>query len=443
MSLLSISRRSLAVFITALFLPVFQLRFASDSNVLKVFALLAVAGMVMAAFFLILGRRGINRPPWLFLALLAMVLFSFVMQSAITDVGVLSTFANIFLIVALCAFYFLIYSRTEYAGADFFLGSLWLSLTLFCSINLLLWSMGLYREWAVQFVIDYESGKALMLGSLGIDHDRVGFLLSSGFNSYGAPMGLLVGLSLLGYRANRRFYYLLGAAIALASILLTDSRSALLYSVIAVVLSIFISKKRRWGMGWLAIIIIPFLPFIMATIMALIGQYSDVLIRSDKDTASLGGRGIVWLIVFEKFRDFDLMQVLGYGHMGQVGAGIGSQMAMTDEFANYANADALSMHNSYLQTLVNYGYLGLCCYLFSIFSSYWLIRKLSRSGQLDSNQTAAFLLVLLICMFFSNTEAATVFPNQLFMPLITLVLFLHLRNTRPSRQGPTAPKFST
>jgi hypothetical protein len=70
------------------------------------------------------------------------------------------------------------------------------SLLFYIGENIILYLLGIQKSWSDLTVTDFDSGKATMLGALGLNIDRVIFIFSPSTNSFGAGSAMLLGLAL-------------------------------------------------------------------------------------------------------------------------------------------------------------------------------------------------------------------------------------------------------
>lgn len=417
-----LSRERILILIGGLLMASFQLRFAFDGVYYKLISVLATVFVLGLLTVLVNGSRGVIRVPYGVYAFFLLYLMSCVFEVVFSGRDIVSFFANIFSISALLFYCSILLTRDRFSGYDFILRLVASNLAIYIFLNIALLFFGVKKSWADQFVVDYESGKAVMLGALGIDAERVYFLLSNGVNSYGAVTSLAMGVALIYLR--RSLLFLVLFFLALATSLLIDSRSSFLFCGLALLMSWLVTFKGWWRLGLIFSFLIPMFPLVVGAIYFLAGFFlggQGVIFRTDADAGSIGGRSLIWAAALDKFSEFSLFHIFGYGNAGQVASGISAGVGSLQEFSNYVNADQLSMHNAYIQALVNYGYLGFFVFSFLLVSIYLGIAKVGRSGDLRGRALWGWLFCFYLILFFNNTESPIIYPGQLFIPFFVML----------------------
>jgi len=424
-----LSKETLLLCVAGLLMTAFQVRFAQDSNLVKAFSIVFSGGVVLFSALLLNGEKRVKKA-----SLLLLVYFLFFLLSYVTELffsrsfeGVVKVVGNTLFLSFAFSFSYLIFSRRRYSSPDFFLKLLVVNVSVYVSINFVLYALGLRRAWSDQFLVDYESGSAVMLGGLGVTADRVVFLLSNGINSYAPVVGMLLGLSFLSIKKGVWFSVLF--LVSFISCLLIDSRSSIFYPALALGLAYWVAKGDRWRSGFSFVALLPLLPFVNELLFLALGFLlgdQTFLSRSDSDAGSLNGRYIIWAAIFNVFSDFELAQLFGYGNAGQVASGATDAISATQEFSNYLSPEGIGAHNTYLQVLLNYGYIGFVFYIVLFFSIFKKIKRLARGGGLLWRHKVAILFVFFEIMLFNNTEVGVIPPGQLFLPMVFLASYLLL-----------------
>lgn len=248
-----------------------------------------------------------------------------------------------------------------------------LPILIYVSINLSLFIIG-FRE-------EVYSGKAVLLSYLGYGIDRVKFVFSNGINGYGALLGVLLNLSLIGFFLIKRLrnVFLLGLFFSFASLLLTDSRGPLIFSLlIFLFFKYYLKRFNRPKFLWL-IPILPLMgPFLLLSVLTLVSDssLSEYFARSSQDFTSGNSRLPIWLMAVSDFSNFNgLSHIFGYGEFGHYTAGL-SQVYGTEVFQHVEEgAEYMHPHNSYLSIALDYGYLGL---LFFILLQYKILSRVKK-----------------------------------------------------------------
>ncbi len=284
----------------------------------------------------------------------------------------------------------------------------YLSVVLFVTVNLVLFAAGLTSE-ATGFAEVGVVRKSVVLGLLGFDVERVVFLLASGVNYSGLLAGaaLLVGLVLLS-SPHRQGWETIAAwtslAIGLLGALLVDSRAAF---VVAGASAVLVRVGMRFAPGkmkWLAFVL-PLTPLLLLPVLGTIAQsgFGSALARSGTDIQGLNGRLGLWVLAAVRLGDVDLTHLIGYGYFGQITSGISLSFANLG-FGGYANPEYISLHNVYLQTIFDSGYIGLVLLLSLVFA---VIGRLTHFHRANPVARADVLVgVLVYYLMYGNIEVA-------------------------------------
>lgn len=261
---------------------------------------------------------------------------------------------------------------------------------------------------------------ATMLGILGIEIKRVEFFLAYGINSYGPIAGVSAISSYYlrlatTSRANRLTYTII-FGISLLSLLLIDSRGALLGSLFVLIFINFF-WKRPLIISW-AIMIAP-IAFMVLPFVTL--GYFEIISRSETDLYTLNNRTLFWTSIISYLSSFDIAHLFGHRLYFQ-----------PDSFKLYSlyntlntNSVYFSFHNSFLQLLIQIGYFGAFIFLS-------LVRHLSKllsndiHYKFDNYFYKLTISILLFILLLGNIETLMSPFSPFFFYIILFVLnFLH------------------
>jgi hypothetical protein len=258
----------------------------------------------------------------------------------------------------------------------------YIPVSIYVSLNLLFFFLGLQD-------VSHEIGNAVILSYFGLEIQRVQFVLALGINGYGALVGVVFNISLLGVWVIRRYnkIFLVGLFLSLITLLLTDSRGPILYSIlIFLVIRIVYVRVKRPKLLWL-IPLIGFLgPILMLTTLSLLAQtsYGAALSRGSEDLATGNSRSIIWTIAGSEFLDFKPEHhIFGYGEFGQYAAGLSQQWAYV--FGDVEGVEYMHPHNTFLSIALDYGYFGLSVFTILQFSVIRIIKKNWNSNRFVSS----------------------------------------------------------
>lgn len=235
---------------------------------------------------------------------------------------------------------------------------------LFLLANLLLYFLGFISQFQ-----GVGSEHAFLSGMFGFDTVRMALPLSYDTGSGGA----LAGLSFLGAITGIIYLNKMVQKIAcfgllllsLWAIFLTDSRGALFFGMVAILVVIFIPSLTLRSIKWL-VFLLPILPVLVVAA----SDYMPALLTSDVTEISRDGsslvtsRDFIWHAVLNKLATFDPIQVFGYGLFGQLPSGVSLEyIELFIERADFSEAALMPTHNNILQLVMDVGYFGMLVYL--------------------------------------------------------------------------------
>jgi hypothetical protein len=277
-------------------------------------------------------------------------------------------------------------------------------------VNIILAAVGVTSTSA-----DIDSnGANKILSIIGITTTRVNFKLGGGLNNFGVMAGTAttIGLMLLIKSTDKttRLFGLISAAFGIAGISLSDTRAALISSIICILLALIPGKKFKSNILSNIVYALPFLPIIVVISLPTIENswIADFLRRDGDFAARIGiasGRDIVWKSVFQVLLNFDPIQIIGYGMHGQYISGASKEFSWL--FGERLGFSGKTSHNSFLQYLLDFGYIGVLIWLnwikkILVATDHNLIAKDNAARDFSS----AFYAATLFIIFGGLTEAA-------------------------------------
>ncbi|WP_343329148.1 O-antigen ligase family protein [Polaribacter staleyi] len=282
-----------------------------------------------------------------------------------------------------------IYNNRREGFLSNFLKFIYMPLLFYVILNLLTFLMGLSGD-------DSIDSKAVLMSYIGIDGTRVKFFLSVGVNAYGALLGILLTLSLVGFSVVKikKKYFLLGIVVSMISLFLTDSRGPMLYSILIffiIKLYFFNIKKPRF-LNFIPLIGF-FGPFLFLAFLSFLAttDYGESLSRSTADLASGNSRLTIWSIAITDFLSFKPdRHIFGYGEFGHYTSGLSPHWSFV--FDNQKVNDFVHPHNTFLSIMFDYGYFGLFIY---VFFQYKIIRVI-KSNWINQKELSMLLLANLL-----------------------------------------------
>jgi len=276
------------------------------------------------------------------------------------------------------------------------------SLGVYVTINVVFHFLGITSSAKRLFAM-YTKGtsEALMLSSLGIKTDRVLFLMTTGLNEFGLICGSVIVIwSLIFFNstnsAKLKFVSVLFLFFALCGILLTDSRAAVLFLLFTVLF--FALVKHYWKIiafaFFLLPVVIPLFLFNIDVISEHAMEYNVTSVaRNPDEVKQLAGRYIVWDNAFKFLSEFSLTHVVGYGLFSQAISGLSIEYYSLGKL--FQNPDRVTLHNSYLQYLLDVGYIGMLVFLLAYYS---VLKKLNRLRKCNSNIIYTIAIAFLFFM---------------------------------------------
>ena len=234
-----------------------------------------------------------------------------------------------------------------------------MGLVLYLFANVLLNVFGIGNVTEV-YLRDFDS---VLLSTIGLESMRVFFPMAEGINSFGMVAGLGFAIS-AGYLVkwlsakskslDRLIIPLLGSVLSIYVILRTDSRGALLFSVIAAGMILFFAFIRSKTVFLLTFLSQLSVFGVMTASLENIELLAP-LIRENSNL--LSGRGIIWQAAIDFLRDFEWIHVVGYGLSGHAKSGLIHEYSYL--FASYVNKTDIYLHHFALQSIFDVGYIGL------------------------------------------------------------------------------------
>jgi hypothetical protein len=312
---------------------------------------------------------------------------------------------------------------------------------LYIVINLVFYLLGIDTHDPI-YLTRYP---AQMLNLIGIKSYRVLFPMADGINSF----GLLAGAVLVGHyqllklhtRIVEKIAIFFAVLVCFIVILLTDSRGALLFSIISIAilyLSKNIFKYIRWSpffISSLPIFILIFAPGIFSTEISWLNRprsewtndqgsnlNQDCQQALANSSGMLSNRPIIWRSVVDELSHFKLIYVVGFGQRGQVVSDISERYACL--FASYSYNLSASTHNIWLQSILDIGFIGLIITVLLLVN---LILKITSQIDSDGNSGHKALLNILLYIILIGSIEAPLSPDYftifVFFIYITVSVF--------------------
>ena len=310
---------------------------------------------------------------------------------------------------------------------------------LYITLNLVFYLLGIDSHDLI-YLARYPTQ---MLDLLGIESYRVLFPMADGINSF----GLLAGATLVGHfqllksqsGKLEKIIVFIVLLVCFLVILLTDSRGAFLFSILSIVL-ITLPRKVftfvRWSpflISALPVVVIIFAPNLLSATPSWLNrpksEWTDTQgARSERScpesimitSGVLSNRPIIWEIVLDELKNFNLIHIVGYGLRGQVVSNISESYACL--FASYSYNLLASSHNIWLQLILDIGYIGL---IITLLLPVFLILKVTRlSFFVHNNYGYIALLNILLYIILIGSLEAPLSPD--FYEIFILLIFVSI-----------------
>jgi hypothetical protein len=378
-----------------------------------------VSGYFLVGVFLILvqlvafsGRAGLQASRldkkllYLYFSYLVLFLIS-ASRQIMTGEAILPTLFRIFIIISMSIIGIYAVSRSyTNNGFERFIKSLsWMAIIPII-LNFILYLTGVERASSVV-------QEASLLGLLGISTSRVAFYFSYGINSYG-PIAAIAFLAAYwsifwSERVAEKLIYTVIAIISFASMLLVDSRGATGASILAILLMSINFRRPK-----LLVLIFCLAPFLFLILPILEILLLSSFQRGASEAGTLSNRTLFWAAIFDYLSVFRVTHIFGHNLFFQ------PEGLLFYSMDNDFEMDHLyfTMHNSIVQLTIQFGYMGLICFLFLVRRLATILAKFLVVN--PNNQYVKFVSsVLLFVFFLGNME--TIFTPSVYV--FSLVVF--------------------
>jgi O-antigen ligase len=303
--------------------------------------------------------------------------------------------------------------------------SLLTSINIYVVFNVVSFALG-FRALNSAY-IETGTGKATILSLMGISTERVLFPFALGVNGFGVIAGAAVVIAFILFQRTRkwlRFLYLGYLVCALIGVLATDSRGAMVFALLAIILISF--SHRSWLKHWrILVIFTPIFPFLIMAISKLIGATLS-LAKLSRGTTILSFREIIWANVFAYLKanaGFNLLW--GYGYLGQVTSkAYQVYYSLLFSHLNVESPERASVHNFMLQNLLDIGLLGISLILIVLFI---LISRTTRTIETSGIYKAVLGFVLFLVFAGTTDLTLNVYNFHLFMPFLVFAVYFSSR----------------
>lgn len=300
-----------------------------------------------------------------------------------------------------------LFMRYVFTGLVFYLGA-----------NVLFHLVGMENQTEI-YLKKFDS---VMLSLIGIETSRVYYPLAEGINPFGMVggagfvMSVAMGIIMIKNRSKDIISWImitLGVSFSFYIILTTDTRGAILFAFLTVGLIVFV---RFFGNKIVFSFCLLTQPAVLIARENLLRNFTFLLpmIRSNSDV--LSGRGVIWQAGIEQLSTFNWIHLIGYGLSGQTVSGVVDKY--NHLFVSYIYTNRVSLHHFGLQTIYDFGYLGLLlAYSLMFLMGITLIRRI-RAYPDNQEAFLAFAFLLYIILAGSVSTIPAFYARELFVIFI-------------------------
>jgi hypothetical protein len=283
----------------------------------------------------------------------------------------------------------------------------------YCFSNLVLWALGVKNTTYIGVVED----EAQLLSLMGISMKRVLFPMAWGVNNFAVVAGFVLVVSVVRMmKSPHKLAATLMASVPLLCCLLTDSRGALLMGAVA---SLGAVLAPRWSGRAV------FVFWVLGAGIVLFQDFSAALTFGGRQGAtSFTGRELIWAAGVAEFLIPQPVHIFGYGLVGQFESG--AYLLYEALFRGYVDTpELISLHNTYLQTLMDTGYVGLMLLLMFLI---YAIRGLGRNAAVSADWPPVAALAALFFLAMNGLTEVTITIYHPWGTLLLVVLAFSLRD---------------
>jgi exopolysaccharide production protein ExoQ len=249
--------------------------------------------------------------------------------------------------------------------------------------------------------------------SLGGEAYRFAGTLHPNHMGINASLLLLSSLFFVRHRADRRFFLI--AAVAVATLLMTKSRTALSSAVVGSLVFVLLAfpRRNRTAMVLFILLIAGVTMAVVATdAFSSLGQ-TVLMDRANSDPMTLTGRTMIWQFAYDRIR----------GDWGRMFTGFGYGGFWTQETANALSQRAhfalAEGHNAYLDVMLQLGLVGLALYLCVVLGTLRIwIDIARRSASVPAAFAAAFICYALNHHVAESAMIAPTFPTLVLWSIV-------------------------
>jgi len=288
---------------------------------------------------------------------------------------------------------------------------------LFVILDTFFYSLGFTGEKT-----DLKGHKSVFSSLLGLDLDRTHFYLGGHHNNFAMTVGALMALVTLGiifgsYKRKFNVWLWIIVIFGVFCLLLADVRGAIASIIVSVVIVVVVTKLRATRI-LPVLILLPFIfTFLTSPLLSFLSSFGDIFLsslsRGEGELLTFNNRIYIWEACLEEITTFKIEHLVGYGQAGHAASGIEDRWAWI--------LPGRVTHNIYLQSFLDFGYIGLILLitsvLFSLRDSIWMYNRGIKEG-------AIFIGFLLYFCYAGFSEVSIGLYNHPFTSIFLLLLLM-------------------
>lgn len=276
-----------------------------------------------------------------------------------------------------------------------------IALIIYMAMNVLGLIFGLTSQFIMGLNLDVVTNDAF-----GIWNNRLLFPFTSTPGVFSVEIGLLTILlypKLIQYKT--KLFLAIIVSLFLLSIFCMvggNSRTAMLCVVLAI-LSRYLSQKYDRKLFVITLFFIMIFPIVISYVN--FDKYYSIfpnslasILRSNdpSEIFTVNNRNYIWKHAFDNLIYVKPIHIIGYGAFGRISSSIAFNYA-----APWQNPLLLSLHNGYIETVIDIGYIGIFVLLFLLLLTYFRItdKKINHLHR-DILTPKSLFIYMVLCNFF-------------------------------------------
>lgn len=325
---------------------------------------------------------------------------------------------NLAIWVTIALFAICVFSAAD-AKSMHFRRAVFYALTLYVTSNVVL-QIANVRSPQTLFLTSFP---AVLLSSIGIQATRTLFPMASGLNSFGIVAGasLVAAATVLLHTGSSRALRSIAALSVISSIyaiLLTDSRGALGFALVSILLLLVLRSRMPGSAGCLPLVS-PIMPLVIIFSLTLIPRTTvQQLARSGAGLQNLNNRTLIWETALAELSDPKPIHLVGFGYRGQAVSGVSEDYIAI--FGSFVDPSAVTTHNFLLQYVFEIGYVGML--LLVLLLSSLLRRQEVACRTFPSDPWIKVLMAITVYMILIGTIEAMLSPD--FQIMFILLIYI-------------------